>query len=325
MHGWTELVTLTAGDNKITELPEGLTALRKLRNVNLTSNELRMIDPEIARMEGLEVLILAANPLREKKYLTMNAADIKRDLTAKLEPEDGVDGESSDPETIIGPLGAGSNGLLDLASANLSDDSNDRLGSTLRTNEVRELRLQRNSLASVPPALWLGQDLRILDLSNNPFASDDYLSAELELPVLQELNLSHCRLASLEPLTTQLTAPALRTLNLTANRLTGPVPKLRDAYPALTILYARDNGFDTLSVDALSGLATVDLAGNALRALPYELGLLWDQGLRNLDVGGNPFRVPSYQVLGKGTEATLRWWRDKLPVQGQGSRVEEVG
>ncbi|KAK0345864.1 hypothetical protein LTR94_009111 [Friedmanniomyces endolithicus] len=338
MHGWTELVTLTAGDNKITELPEGLTALRKLRNVNLTSNELRMIDPEIARMEGLEVLILAANPLREKKYLTMNAADIKRDLTAKLEPEDGVDGESSDPETIIGPLGAGvgglrpaalwsvqSNGLLDLASANLSDDSNDRLGSTLRTNEVRELRLQRNSLASVPPALWLGQDLRILDLSNNPFASDDYLSAELELPVLQELNLSHCRLASLEPLTTQLTAPALRTLNLTANRLTGPVPKLRDAYPALTILYARDNGFDTLSVDALSGLATVDLAGNALRALPYELGLLWDQGLRNLDVGGNPFRVPSYQVLGKGTEATLRWLRDKLPVQGQGSRVEEVG
>ncbi|KAK5142927.1 hypothetical protein LTR32_004834 [Rachicladosporium monterosium] len=338
MHGWTELVTLTAGDNKITELPEGFTTLRKLRNVNLTSNELRMIDPEIARMEGLEVLILAANPLREKKYLTMNAADVKRDLKAKLEPEEGVDGESSDPETIIGPLGTGgggsrpaalwsvqSNGFLDLASANLSDDSNDRLGSTLRTNEVKELRLQRNSLASVPPALWLGQDLRILDLSNNPFAPDDYLSAELELPILQELNLSHCRLASLEPLTTQLTAPALRTLNLVANRLTGPVPKLRDAYPALTVLYARDNGFDAITADAMRGLATVDLAGNALRALPFELGLLWDQGLRNLDVGGNPFRVPSYQVLGKGTEATLRWLRDKLPVEGLGSRVEEVG
>ncbi|KAK1092084.1 hypothetical protein LTR48_005030 [Friedmanniomyces endolithicus] len=322
----------------ITELPEGFTTLRKLRNVNLTSNELRMIDPEIARMEGLEVLILAANPLREKKYLTMNAADVKRDLKAKLEPEEGVDGESSDPETIIGPLGTGgggsrpaalwsvqSNGFLDLASANLSDDSNDRLGSTLRTNEVKELRLQRNSLASVPPALWLGQDLRILDLSNNPFAPDDYLSAELELPILQELNLSHCRLASLEPLTTQLTAPALRTLNLVANRLTGPVPKLRDAYPALTVLYARDNGFDAITADAMRGLATVDLAGNALRALPFELGLLWDQGLRNLDVGGNPFRVPSYQVLGKGTEATLRWLRDKLPVEGLGSRVEEVG
>ncbi|KAK1818584.1 hypothetical protein LTR12_007016 [Friedmanniomyces endolithicus] len=337
MHGWTELVTLTAGDNKITELPEGFTSLQKLRNVNLTSNELRMIDPEIARMLGLEVLILAANPLREKKYLSMNAADIKRDLKAKLEPEEAVDGDTSDLETIIGPGGTGlagsrpaalwslqSNGLLDLASANLSDDSDDRLGSTLRTNEVRELRLQRNSLSSVPPALWLGQDLRILDLSNKPFAPDDYLSAELELPVLQELNLAHCRLASLEPLTTQLTAPALRTLNIIANKLAGPVPKLRDAYPALTILYARDNSFDTLSVDALSGLATVDLAGNALRALPYELGLLWDQGLRNLDVGGNPFRVPSYQVLGKGTEATLRWLRDKLPVQGQGSRVEEA-
>ncbi|KAK0937019.1 hypothetical protein LTR29_011428 [Friedmanniomyces endolithicus] len=338
MHGWTELVTLTAGDNKITELPEGFTTLQKLRNVNLTSNELRTIDPEIARMVGLEVLIMAANPLREKKYMSMNAADIKRDLKAKLEPEEALDGDTSDPETAIGPSGlvAGgsrsaalwsvqSNGLLDLASANLSDDSNDRLGSTLRTNEVRELRLQRNSLASVPPALWLGQDLRILDLSNNPFAPDDYFSAELELPVLQELNLAHCRLASVEPLTTQLTAPALRTLNIVANKLAGPVPKLREAYPALTVLYARDNGFDAISADALRGLATVDLAGNALRALPFELGLLWDQGLRNLDVGGNPFRVPSHQILGKGTDATLRWLRDKLPVQGLGSRVEDVG
>ncbi|TKA71753.1 hypothetical protein B0A55_08583 [Friedmanniomyces simplex] len=338
MRGWTELLTLTAGDNKITELPEGFTTLRKLRNVNFTSNELRLLNPEVARMEGLEVLILVANPLREKKYLTMTAADIKRDLNAKLEPEDGVvDGEVSDPETVIGPSGVSrsrpaalwsvqGHGLLNLASANLSDDINDRLGSTLRTNEVRELRLQSNSLTSVPPALWLGQDLRILDLSNNPFAPEDYFSAELELPVLQELNLSHCRLASLEPLSTQLTAPTLRVLNVTANKLSGAVPKLREAYPALLTLYARDNAFDTLSPGALRGLATVDLAGNALRALPAELGLLWDAGLRNLDVSGNAFRVPNYQVLGKGTEATLRWLRGKLPVEGAGgSRVEEVG
>ncbi|KAK5740625.1 hypothetical protein LTR17_004430 [Elasticomyces elasticus] len=325
MGGWTELATLTAGDNKITEIPEGFTGLRKLRTVNLTGNELRLLDPEIARMESLEVLILAANPMREKKYLSMTTADIKKDLRSKLEPEDD---EVSEPETVIGPTGSHlgasmwavqGNGVLDLASLKLSDDVNDRLGSTLRTEEVRELRLQCNALTSVPPALWLGQDLRILDLSNNPFRSEDYFSAELELPVLQELNLSHCRLATLEPLMSQLTAPALRTINLTANKLSGAVPVLRQTYPALTTLHARDNRFESVTADALRGFVTVDLGGNSLQGLPAELGLLWDEGLRHLDVSGNAFRVPNYQVLGKGTEAVCRWLKGRI-VDGEGGR-----
>ncbi|KAK5680267.1 hypothetical protein LTS10_007194 [Elasticomyces elasticus] len=325
MGGWVELATLTAGDNKITEVPEAFTGLRKLRTVNFTGNELRLLDPEIARMESLEVLILAANPMREKKYLSMTAADIKKDLRSKLEPEDD---EVSEPETVIGPTGSHlgasmwavqGNGVLDLASSKLSDDVNDRLGSTLRTEEVRELRLQSNALTSVPPALWLGQDLRILDLSNNPFGSEDYFSAELELPVLQELNLSHCRLATLEPLMSQLTAPGLRTINLTANKLSGAVPGLRITYPALTTLHARDNRFESVTADALRGFVTVDLGGNSLQGLPAELGLLWDEGLRHLDVSGNAFRVPNYQVLGKGTEAVCRWLRGRI-VDGEGGR-----
>ncbi|KAK4902874.1 hypothetical protein LTR27_000813 [Elasticomyces elasticus] len=328
MGGWVELATLTAGDNKITEIPGGFTGLRKLRTVNFTGNELRLPDPEIGRMESLEVLILAANPVREKKYLSMTAADIKKDLRSKLEPEDD---EVSEPETVIGPTGSHlgasmwavqGNGVLDLASSKLSDDVNDRLGSTLRTEEVRELRLQSNALTSVPPALWLGQDLRILDLSSNPFRSEDYFSAELELPVLQELNLSHCRLATLEPLISQLTAPALRTINLTANKLSGAVPVLRQTYPALTTLHARDNRFESVTADALRGFVTVDLGGNSLQGLPAELGLLWDEGLRHLDVSGNAFRVPNYQVLGKGTEAVCRWLRGRI-VDGEGGRRGE--
>ncbi|KAK4956762.1 hypothetical protein LTR10_006290 [Elasticomyces elasticus] len=329
MGGWVELATLTAGDNKITEVPEGFTGLRKLRTVNFTGNELRLLDPEIARMQSLEVLVLAANPMREKKYLSMTAADIKKDLRSKLEPEDE---EVSEPETVIGPTGSHlgasmwavqGNGVLDLGSLKLSDDVNDRLGSTLRTEEVRELRLQLNALTSVPPALWLGQDLRILDLSNNSFGSEDYFSAELELPVLQELNLSHCRLATLEPLMSQLTAPALRTINLTANRLSGAVPGLRETYLALTTIYARDNRFESVTADALRGFVTVDLGGNSLQGLPAELGLLWDEGLRHLDVSGNAFRVPNYQVLWKGTEAVCRWLRGRI-VDGEGGRVSEV-
>ncbi|KAK4547650.1 hypothetical protein LTR36_000607 [Oleoguttula mirabilis] len=334
--GWTELITLTAGDNKMAELPVGFTGLRKLRNVNLTSNELRLVDPEIARMESLESLILASNPLREKKYLTMRAEDIKRDLRVKLEPDVVDAGELSDPDTVVGQSdGTGSarsawslkaNGVLDLASRALSDDANDALGSFLQSNEVKQLLLQANKLTAVPPALWLAQDLRILDLSGNTLGSD-YFSADLELPSLRELNLRNCRLTTLEPLTSQLAAASLHSLDITANRLTGPLPTLRATYPALTTLMATDNKFTSVTADALRGLQTVNLASNEIQQLPAELGLLWEEGLKNLAIGSNAFRVPNYRVLEKGTEATLRWLRDRLPAGGDGAwggEVEEV-
>lgn len=333
--GWTELGTLTAGDNKMIELPVGFTNLRKLRNVNLTSNELRLVDPEIARMDRLESLLLASNPLREKKYLTMSAEDIKRDLMTKLEPEIVEDGELIDPgmEVVMSDDSGSAksmwslkpNGVLDLASKALSDDVNDALGSFLRNNEVKELLLSANKLTAVPPALWLAQDLRILDLSGNTLGSD-YFSADFELPALRELNLRNCRLTTLEPLTSQLAAPNLQSLDITANRLTGPLPTLRATYPVLRTLMATDNKFSSVTADALRGLCTVNLASNDIQQLPAELGLLWDEGLRNLAIGSNSFRVPNYRVLDKGTEATLRWLRDRLPV-GEGVHaggVEEL-
>ncbi|KAH9817397.1 leucine-rich repeat-containing protein 40-like [Teratosphaeria destructans] len=320
--GWTELITLAAGDNKIPELPSGFASLTNLRNVNFSSNELRLIDSEIARMESLESLILASNPLRDKKYLTMNAADIKHDLRSRLEPDED-DGELSDPETVIGPepapgtarWGLKPNNTLDLAAKSISDDVNDALGSFLQSHEVKQLLLSSNKLTTIPPALWLGQDLRILDLSNNAFAAD-YFSADFELPVLQELNLSNCRLMRIEPLITRLTAPALRTLNISTNRLTSALPAFRSTYPSLTTLFAADNKFTSLTADALQGLMTVSLASNELHSLPAEVGLLWDEGLRNLDVSSNAFRVPNYRVLERGTEAVMRWLRERLPASG---------
>ncbi|TKA28466.1 hypothetical protein B0A50_03933 [Salinomyces thailandicus] len=328
--GWTELLSLLAADNKISTLPSGFVALRKLRSVNFTSNELRTIDPQVARMEALETFILASNPLRERKLLTMNAADVKRDLRARLEPEDGeTDGEPSDPETVIGisdlaPRSAGTiwkvkgNGVLDLSSQGLSDDANDALASFLEENEVKELYLQSNKLTIVPPALQLGQALRVLDLSNNCL-EPDYFCDELELPNLRELSLSACRLIDSAPLTTQLLAPRLQTLNLTTNRLFGPLPAFRTTLPALTTFLAKDNKFTSLSADSLRGLQTVNLASNDICALPAEIGMLWEEGLKNFEVGSNAFRVPSYRVLEKGTEAVLRWLRDRLPAdQGDG-------
>ena len=285
-----------------------------------------MLDPEIARMDALEYLILASNPLQQKKYLTMDATDIKRDLETRLEPaeqddsmlEGEVDEVSfTDASSTLAPAAASkwvlkANGLLDLANQGLSDDINQTLGAFLQSHEVRQLHLQGNKLTSIPPALWLGQELRVLYMSNNPLDAD-ILPDELELPELQELDISKCGLRSLDPLISQLRAPKLKTLHVTANRLTGSLPRLRVTYPALATLFANDNKVNSISADALRGLQTVNLASNEIAQLPAEIGLLWDEGLKNFEVGSNAFRVPNYRVLEKGTEATLRWLREKLP------------
>ena len=88
---------------------------------------------------------------------------------------------------------------------------------------------------------------------------------------------------------------------------------LREAFPHLTTFLARDNRFSDISVQELQGLQTVNLASNNLQQLPAEIGLLWSEGLKSFEVGSNDFRVPGYRVLEKGTEATLRWLRDRLP------------
>ncbi|KAK3715875.1 hypothetical protein LTR37_006858 [Vermiconidia calcicola] len=326
MSGWEQLNTLTAADNKIAELPAGFVMLRKLRNVNLTSNELRSLDPEVARMDSLQSLVLASNPLREKKFLTMSAADIKRDLQARLEPVTTDDDEMieqddfHDARNAISPPAPTTKsswtlqpgGKLELAGRGYTDEINDGLGSFLKGHETRQLHLSSNRLTAVPPALWLGQELRILDLSGNALGSD-YFFDELSLPSLQELNLSRCSLTILEPLTTQLQAPSLQTLNVAVNRLTGTVPLLRKSFPVLSTLFASDNRFMSVTADSLRGLQTVNLASNDIQQLSGEIGLLWDEGLRSLEVGTNAFRVPNHRVLEKGTEALMRYLRDRIP------------
>ncbi|KAI7485179.1 L domain-like protein [Hortaea werneckii] len=357
-----ELLELFAGENKIPELPEGFVGLKKLRRLDLSGNDLRVLEPGIARMEGLESLVLHGNPLRERKFLTMSVQEIKRVLRGKLEPAEieelnDEDGEISDPETVIGLSSApgpakwkiSGKGVLDLSSKGLTDEEVEAgLGPFLAENEVRELYLQDNQLTRFPCSAFSeaegqgAKNLRVLDLSRNPFTSDAYLtlspsssssSSALHLPALQTLSLSSCRLTSLSPLLTHLSAPHLQTLDLSANRLTGPLPFLRrpHAFPNLSTLLARDNRFSfRLDRRMIEGLATVNLSCNDLEALDPGIGLLWcgleDDGevdedgggsverrLRHLDVGSNAFRVPGIRVLERGTEGLCRWLRERIP------------
>ena len=82
---WTNLLTLLAEENSLTALPDGLTSLKKLKVADLQRNSLRTVDAEVANMPALESLLVAANPLREKKLLSMNTTEIKEALAKKLD------------------------------------------------------------------------------------------------------------------------------------------------------------------------------------------------------------------------------------------------
>jgi Leucine-rich repeat (LRR) protein len=84
MSSWTSLINLYAEANKLSSLPEGFTTISTLVHVDLTSNDLPRLDPRLGSMEKLQTFKIAANPIRERKFLTMGTAELKRDLKARL-------------------------------------------------------------------------------------------------------------------------------------------------------------------------------------------------------------------------------------------------
>ena len=322
LSGWPELTTLAAGDNKITEIPPGFISLKFLKHADFSSNDLTRLDERIAGMDCLESLLVDANPLQNRKYLSMSTDAIKRDLRSKLEPaetdqrrsvqsfeDEAIDVRS--PEDNPSPWKVAS-GTLDLSGKDLVNDDGDMLRSFLGVNNVKEMQLARNSFTMIPFELSLAQNLRVLDMSSCHL-DDNFLQETMPLPSLLELQIYDNKITSLDPLLRFLHAPGLQHLDVSHNRLSGTVPALRSAFPNLAAFHAADNRFETLPAESIKGMHSVILSRNSVMQLQPEIGLLWFEGLKGLDVSGNAFRVPNYRVLEKGTEATLTWLRDRIP------------
>jgi Leucine-rich repeat (LRR) protein len=78
LSSWTSLLRLTAEDNSIAALPEGLVELKSIRHVDFTGNDLSKLDERIGRMDNLVTFRIAHNPLRERKFLSNKPLDHKR-------------------------------------------------------------------------------------------------------------------------------------------------------------------------------------------------------------------------------------------------------
>jgi Leucine-rich repeat (LRR) protein len=329
MTSWASLGTLLLGENKVSTFPEGFFSLRQLRIADFTANDISKVDERIALMDALDNLTLAANPIRERKFLTMSTDDMKRDLHARLQPEEIATGPDEDDEFQVeaeGPEVSNGwtvtpSGTLDLASKSVSDFDEDSLVALAETNDIRQINLQDNLLQTIPLSFGQIAFLTILDLSKNSISNP--LTSRLELLKLRELRLAGNKLNSLTPLTAHLTAPSLQSIDISQNRLTGSLPGLHDAFPALIALIASDNAIIDVPPESISGLKIVNLSNNNIERLDPRIGLHAGT-LTSLIVEGNKFRVPNYQVLSKGTDAILSWLKDKIPRESMRGRSESA-
>lgn len=328
----TVLNTLSAVGNKMASIPQSLMFLESLQNADFSRNDIRKIDEQLGLMENLTVFNVANNPLRERRFLTMNTDDLKRELRNRLLPmsaseevEDGtaaynttLDGASEKPASPSKGWPVKPGGILDRSSTNLGTIEASELRPLIQNTDIKALLLHQNLFNLIPPAISLtASTLTTLDLSHNKITSSTYLPNPLSLPALKTLDLSSNTLASLAPLLENLSSPLLTELNASRNRLT-TLPALRSTFPALTTLHVSDNSIHELTVEAAQGLHVLDVSGNEISFLEPRLGLLGgsEGGLRTLAVGGNTFRVPRRDVVEKGTEAILTWLRGKIPEDG---------
>lgn len=379
MTSWTSLLTLTVDENSISGIPNSFVALDKLRHADFSSNDIRVVPPEISRMEHLSMLRLSGNPLRDKKFLSMTTDGLKEALASRLEPPPPY----QDPPAkvgimdILGDAKAADDQkpfIFTDSAADIHPDDQDyrsdddfatppqspsrsrshtvssrrsrshtlsnqtwpvKPGGTLdrsktessslhpvlcskvaAEHQIRQVFLQNNLLATLPNSLsFFAETLTTLLLSHNQLVGETYLTEDLKLPALRELNLSSNHITGLGALVQFLHAPKLEKIDISLNRLNSLPTDLKEAFPSLGVLIAANNHIVDLEPDMIKGLKIVDASSNDIAYLNPRIGLLGGPGgLEKLDVTGNRFRVPRWNVLERGTDATLRWLRGRVPV-----------
>lgn len=316
------LTNLAAANNALIAFPEGMAALRNLRNVDLMCNNIKKLEDDLGTMSNLSMLNITNNPLRERRFLTMNTENLKDELRKRLLPpepdqiplnqEDPLETISQESSAQLKSWSVKPGGVLDRSSTFLSTINNSDL-EPLLSYSVRSVILNHNSLDVIPSSLSiLGSTLTTLDLSHNRLTGSTYLSTIVSFPTLRDLNLASNTITSLEPIIANLTASRLENLNIGYNRLT-ILPKLVDCFPALVTVVAPDNQIRDLPLDSVRGLQVCNVARNDVGHLEPQLGLLETEGLRTLVVEGNRFRVPRRDIVDGGTERLLAWLRGRIP------------
>ena len=233
-------------------------------------------------------------------------------------------------------------GILDRSNTQSMALNSAMCAKVAAASRVTEVQLHHNLFSIIPDSLALfAETLTALSLSHNQLAGDSYFgsaeaSTTLNLPALKELNLANNTMTSLDPLLTHLCAPRLEKLDASFNRIAQlPLPSsptqtgkvLRDAFPELAVVLLANNVLVDLEPEAIRGMRIVDVSNNEIAQLNPRLGLLGDcddgdddveenggqRRLERLEVKGNRFKVPRWNVVEMGTGFLLGYLKGRIP------------
>jgi Leucine-rich repeat (LRR) protein len=180
---------------------------------------------------------------------------------------------------------------------------------------ITHLDVSHNPMHSLPVSLRTLRNLTRLDC--NETLVRELPSCLAELPDLKFITATECLLVVVpvrvvdpagQPAGTRprLPYPSLEVLNVSHNRLVEVCPRFNEAV-MLRSMVCRANALTEISAELGKcwRLTELDLAGNQIMRLPYELGWLGSV-LTRLDVTNNPMWSPPPEVVDLGTSEMLR-------------------
>ncbi|KAJ3340256.1 hypothetical protein HDU93_007218 [Gonapodya sp. JEL0774] len=341
IEGAPKLATLDLSTNRLNGIPPSILLLPSLHRLDISNNSVSTLPPQLGLLP-LNTLVFDGNPIRN---LPTGATKSTRILLEGLKER--IKSASVDTaevgETSAGGMVAASvsrfgfkpteqetaSRMLNLAKRTMTDGDIATVGGSLTAESLGFAPAvfdgSDNRFTAFPGLVWSFEKLTALNLSGNKIGTWEVLtsvvgSGPAPLPFLRNLDLSKNALQSIpcpnpaadgdvRPL-----FPSLDTLSVSFNRLTILPGCINIIFPKLTALLAESNKITAIEAPQISlgNLEVLDLRNNDISKVPEELGLC--RKMRSLRIEGNPFRVPRQAVMQQGTDAIMKYLRERLPV-----------
>jgi internalin A len=275
-----KITALDLSFKNLTSLPPEILELKNLTKLNISGNQLTSLPPEISELKNLVMLDISGNQLTS---LPPEISELKNLSQLNIYGN----------RFTLFPLE-----ISELKNLIILDISGNQLTSLppeiSELTNLTELDISDNRFTSLPPEISELKNLTELNIYGNRFTLFPLEISELKNLVI--LDISGNQLTSLPPEISELTS--LRQLNISGNQLTSLPPEISE----------------------LKNLIILDISRNQLTSLPPEILELdlkiewttsWKRRLRlkAIYLSDNPFENPPVEILKKGREAVLNFFK----------------
>lgn len=295
---WWDIVPLTVlnlSSNAIQSIPPEIKNLKNLSQLMMQHNSIASIADELGELQYLSCLQLDHNKLKTFPKCVYMLTNLKT-LSASYNVLEVVDEELGN--------------LVMLSTLNLSNNSLSFIPDNIGfLGKISDLNLSHNNLHKVPVELTTICALKTLNLSSNKI---EELPTLQFLEKLEDLNLRNNKLKIMPDVSN---CVKLHSLDLSQNAITELDGKVFNNLMVLRVLYLSENKLQSLpdEICNLAALISLDVSCNSLTELPSKLCTL--KRLRYLLIGENTFHTIPRHVIAAGTRRLLLFLKERYSAE----------